>query len=92
LQAKFTLRVQTTTIVSVNGVPQPETLVLESDDYPVAENGVLKLVGRIVGQQGLDAKVITIMFSLQSLKWCIIESKGSADIIIPRPVMQGQSR
>lgn len=87
--AKYVVKVQSTTILQdAKGQQQFEMLVMECEVYPEFLTGVCKIVGRLIGGQGTDAKLSTFHLPYQNFKWCSVESKGSADIVIPHPVLQ----
>lgn len=87
-ETKYQVMVQTTTIIQISATQQQfEVYMFECENYPTFDNsngGWAKVVGRIVGQQGTEAKVSVMFFSPATTKWLRVESKGSADIIIPK--------
>jgi hypothetical protein len=86
---KYVVNVQTTTIFQEPGKGQQfEQIVMECEDFPKYGDGMLSVTGRILSQEGTQAKIITFLHSLHNIKFCAVESKGSADIVIPRPVIQ----
>lgn len=93
MDAKYLLKIFTTTIMQVRGPSGeiqgvPEIFVFESDEYPKQDNGMIKVMGRMVENNQVQAKVVTIYFSPPNLKFILLEGKGSSDIVIPKIQIQ----